>query len=92
MTLGSLILLRGQYSSRVKAITIVAWMMNRTRGSAGFGTVGLSPSKIPACEGALAAVAVAAAAAVVVVAIARDGDAWSRSQQLVPGVLNVLNP
>ncbi len=55
-------------------MTMVAWMMNITIGSAGLYLVGLRPSKIPACAGArsvaVACDAVVAAAVTVTTTVA----------------------
>jgi hypothetical protein len=65
ITGGWRILLKGQYSNRVNAITMEAWIMKSTIGSPGWYVAGFSPSKTPACAGALAAaLAVAEAVAV----------------------------
>lgn len=60
ITLGSRIFDSGQYSALVRETTMVAWMMKRMIGSAEFHLLGLSPSKIPACEVTVPLVALAA--------------------------------
>jgi hypothetical protein len=65
MTGGWRILPKGQYKARHNAMTIAAWMMNRMIGLFALYFAGSSPSKIPACGGALAAAVATTVAATV---------------------------
>ena len=79
MTLGSLILDRGQYKSRVSEMTMLAWMMNKGRGSDGLKTVGLRPSRMPPWGGA-PVVALAEAVAMIVRERVKQGS-WTLGDQ-----------